>query len=477
MEQYKYSEVELDEALDKVFKAYDVRGVVGEELNDVIVEAVGASFVDEVGLQGEEVLIGFDMRPDSPRFAKLFARGVAARGGIPIILGLASTDEVYFASGFYNKAAVQFTASHNPAEYNGIKMNRAGAKGLSSENGLKEIKKRTREYILNGIPVNPDAPEVMHREVMKEYVKHLRGLVNLSQIKPLKVVVDTANGMGGFTVPNVFGDGVFEALPLEIVPLYFELDGSFPNHEANPLDVKNLADLRKRVVEEKADIGLAFDGDADRCFIVDEKGEPVTASTVAAIISKRKIEELGTNVKILHSLTTSRFVPEIIKNMGAEPVRVRVGHSYAKAEMAETGAVFGGEHSGHYYFGDFWNADSGILAAMHVIAELGDSDNTTMSELAKRYDPYYSSGEINSKVTNIDEAISRIKEEFPTYLYNIDKLDGLTVCFRQDEETNWWWFNLRASNTEPLLRLNCEADSLDKMEEIRDRVLKIIRNQ
>lgn len=476
MEQYKYSEEELDSALDKVFKAYDVRGVVGEELNDVIVKAVGASFVDEVGLEGEEVLIGFDMRPDSPRFAKIFAEGVAARGGVPVILGLASTDGVYFASGFYNKAAVQFTASHNPAEYNGIKMNRAGAKGLSSENGLKEIKKRTREYILNGIPVNLNAPEVTHREVMKEYVKHLRALVDLSGIRPLKVVVDTANGMGGFTVPNVFGDGVFEALPLNIVPLYFELDGSFPNHEANPLDVKNLTDLRKKVVEEKADLGLAFDGDADRCFIVDEKGEPVTASTVAAIISKRKIEELGTNVKILHSLTTSRFVPELISDMGAEPVRVRVGHSYAKAEMAMTGAVFGGEHSGHYYFGDFWNADSGILAAMHVIAELGKSNNVTMSELASKYNPYYSSGEINSRVNNVDLVVKKVLEEFPTYLYNIDHLDGLTVSFRKEQNSEWWWFNLRGSNTEPLLRLNCESDSLKKMEEVRDRVLKIVNS-
>lgn len=476
MENNVFNESELSVSLDKVFKAYDVRGIVGEELNDVIVEAVGAAFVDEVGLQGEEVLLGFDMRPDSPRFAELFARGVALRGGIPVILGLASTDEVYFASGFYNQAAVQFTASHNPAEYNGIKMNRAGAKGLSSENGLKEIKERTKQYILNGIPDNAEAVTSVTRNVIAEYVKHLRSLVDLNNIKPLKIVVDTANGMGGFTVPKVFGDEIFNALPLHVIPLYFELDGSFPNHEANPLDVKNLADLRKKVLEEKADLGLAFDGDADRCFIVDEKGEPVTASTVAAIISMRKIRELGTDVKILHSLTTSKFVPEIISAMGATPVRVRVGHSYAKAEMADTGAVFGGEHSGHYYFGDFWNADSGILAAMHVIAELGKSNNVTMSELASKYNPYYSSGEINSRVNNVDLVVKKVLEEFPTYLYNIDHLDGLTVSFRKEQNSEWWWFNLRGSNTEPLLRLNCESDSLKKMEEVRDRVLKIVNS-
>ena len=477
MDKIIYTPDNVDEILSHAFKAYDVRGVVGVDLDNRMVEAVGAAFIDEVGLAGEDIILSYDMRPSSEGFADFFAAGVRKRGGNPIIVGLASTDELYFASGFYNKAAVQFTASHNPAEYNGIKMNRAGAKGLSSETGLKEIKTRTREYILNGIPsVEKPGKEVAYLNVMDEYVKHLRHLVPLENIRPLKVVVDTANGMGGYTVPHVFGDASFNALPLEIIPMYFELDGSFPNHEANPLDVKNLKDLRARVIAEGADLGLAFDGDADRCFIVDEIGEPVTASTVAALISVRKIQELGKDIKILHSLTTSWFVPEIISEMGATPVRVRVGHSYAKAEMATTGAVFGGEHSGHYYFGDFWNADSGILAAMHVIAELGSRENITMSELAKEYNPYYSSGEINSKVEDARKSVYKVKDLFPNDVYKVDELDGLTVSSGELGDDEWWWFNLRSSNTEPLLRLNCEASSEEKMEEMRDLILQIIRN-
>lgn len=471
----KYTQEQAKNMLDKTFKAYDVRGIVGDQLNSDIAFAVGAAFVDEIKPENG-IIIGHDMRASSPIFANAFASGAAERGVDITIMGLCSTDANYFASGLYNAETAMFTASHNPAEYNGIKMCRKGAKAISSETGLQEIKQRALDYMVNGVPKAKTQGLISHKDLLSEYVIFMRKLVHLEKAKPLKIVIDAANGMGGFTSPAVFGtEAGLEALPFEIVPMYFELDGNFPNHEANPLDVKNLADLRKKVVEEKADLGLAFDGDADRCFVVDDKGEPVSASTVAAIVAKREIlkaqkENPNTKHKVLYSLTCSKKMPQIIEELKAEPIRVRVGHSFAKEEMAKTGAIFGGEHSGHFYFRSLWGADSGMLAALHVIAEVSESGQT-MSQLSQKYNPYYSSGEINSTVENPKASTEKVLETLAGN--TVDYLDGVFISSGYNSD-DFWWVSLRSSNTEPLLRLNVESNSLETMEKIRDQVLSLI---
>lgn len=465
----------VQKQLDRLFKAYDVRGIVGEELTADVAHAVGAAFVDEIKPESA-IIIGHDMRVTSPVFANAFASGATERGADVIIMGLCSTDANYFASGLYNTETAMFTASHNPAEYNGIKMCRKGAKAISSETGLLDIKKRTLEYLVSGVTPVKLQGSITHQDLTTEYAMFMRKLVRLENAKPLNIVIDAANGMGGFTSPAVFGtEAGLESLPFKIVPMYFELDGSFPNHEANPLDLKNLEDLRKKVVEEKADLGLAFDGDADRCFVVDEKGEPVTASTVAAIVAKREIlkakhENPNSKPKVLYSLTCSKKMPQLIKDLNAEPVRVRVGHSFAKEEMAKTGAIFGGEHSGHFYFKNLWGADSGMLAALHVIAEVSDTGKP-MSELSKSYNPYYSSGEINSTVSDSKTSTANVLEAIGNN--NVDYLDGVFISSGYDTD-NFWWASLRSSNTEPLLRLNVESNNLETMEKIRDQILSII---
>lgn len=465
----------VQKQLDRLFKAYDVRGIVGEELTADVAHAVGAAFVDEIKPESA-IIIGHDMRVTSPVFANAFASGATERGADVIIMGLCSTDANYFASGLYNTETAMFTASHNPAEYNGIKMCRKGAKAISSETGLLDIKKRTLEYLVSGVTPVKLQGSITHQDLTTEYAMFMRKLVRLENAKPLNIVIDVANGMGGFTSPAVFGtEAGLESLPFKIIPMYFELDGSFPNHEANPLDVTNLKDLRKKVLEEKADLGLAFDGDADRCFVVDEKGEPVTASVVAAIVAKRELEKAyqeqpSKKPKVLYSLTCSKKVPQVIKELKGEPVRVRVGHSFAKEEMAKTGAIFGGEHSGHFYFKSLWGADSGMLAALHVIAEVSETGKT-MSELVTQYNPYHSSGEINSKVKDAKESTANILKEFNEY--NIDYMDGVFISSGYDTES-FWWVSLRSSNTEPVLRLNVESNNFDKMVEIRDRILAII---
>lgn len=463
--------------LDKAFKAYDVRGIVGESITSDVAYVVGAAFADEVEAAGETIIIGHDMRSSSPTFANAFAAGASERGANIMMMGLCSTDANYFASGLYNSHAAMFTASHNPAEYNGIKMSRKGARSLSSETGLEEIKARAIKYLANGVPQVSKVGNITHKDLTSEYVMFLRKLVNLENAKPLKIVIDAANGMGGFTAPAMFGvEAGLKPLPFEVVPMYFELDGSFPNHEANPLDVKNLADLRKKVLEEKADLGLAFDGDADRCFVVDNEGEPVSASAVAAIVAVREIarlkkENINTKIDVLHSLTTSNIVPEVIKQHGANPIRVRVGHSLAKEEMAKTGAVFGGEHSGHYYFKELWGADSGMLAAMHVIAAVSETGET-MAELSKKYTPYFASGEINSKVSDIQTSVDNVLDAFAGR-GAVDYLDGVMIK-GEALDGSFWWVSLRGSNTEPVLRLNVESDNKKIMEALRDEVLGII---
>jgi phosphomannomutase len=457
-------------------KTYDVRGLVGSQLNEDVVSAFGAAFVDELGLSGKQLVIGHDMRDSSPEFAAAFAEGAAKRGGRPLMLGLCSTDMTYFASGKLDLPSVMFTASHNPASYNGMKFSRAGAKGIGLDSGLAAIRDRAQSYFDSSIDAVGDLGHIEEINLTREYVEYLRKLVDLSQTRRLKIVVDAANGMGGFTVPLVLEDAAgLPALNLEIVPLYFELDGTFPNHEANPLQVENLRDLQKAVVEHGADLGLAFDGDADRCFAVDEKGGLVSPSALAAIVSIREIERVKamgeTSITVLHNLLTSKVVEERIAQAGAKPLRTKVGHSLIKEEMAATNAVFGGEHSAHYYFRDFWGADNGMLAALHLISELGGYSGS-MSQLSQSFSPYFSSGEINSTVSDVPGAIERLKAQFPEC--SIEQFDGYTFSYGDKE--NWFWFNVRSSNTEPLLRLNVESNHEASMEKIRDQAIAAIRN-
>jgi len=461
--------------LSASFKAYDVRGIVGESITTDIVEAVGAAFVDVLGLAGETVLVGGDMRPSSPEFSRAFANGAANRGANVELLGLISTDELYYACGALNAAGATFTASHNPAEYNGIKMAKAGAVPISSETGLKEIQALAEEYLNAGsVPANATRGLISVRDVLKDYSEYLRSLVDLRGSRSLKVVVDAGNGMAGMTTPAVLGDTLLPKLPLEIVPLYFELDGSFPNHPANPLEPANLRDLQAAVVEHGADIGLAFDGDADRCFVIDEKGQPVSPSAVTGMVARREIARAKANGEstptIIHNLLTSRAVPELVAREGGRAVRTRVGHSFIKAVMADEGAVFGGEHSAHFYFRDFWNADTGMLAAMHVLAALGEQDGP-LSELGRAYEPYRSSGEINSEIEDKAGAVERVRVDFENEDVDVDHLDGSTFIAADGS----YWFNLRPSNTEPFLRLNVEATVQSTMERVRDRVLSLVR--
>lgn len=461
--------------LSESFKAYDVRGIVGETITTDTVRATGAAFVDVLGLAGSTVLVGGDMRPSSPEFMDAFAQGATARGADVIKIGLISTDELYFACGVLNAAGVTFTASHNPAAYNGMKMSKAGAVPVSSETGLYDIRDRAQAYLADGIESVASPGSVTERDILKEYAEFLRGLVDLSGIRPLKVVVDAGNGMGGKTTPAVLGDTALSGLPLEIVPLYFELDGTFPNHPANPLEPENLVDLQKAVVEHGADIGLAFDGDADRCFVIDNNGNPVTPSAIAALVAEREIARAQADGEeqpvVIYNLITSKAVPELVTARGGRPVKTRVGHSFIKAVMASEGGVFGGEHSAHYYFRDFFNADTGMLAAMHVLAALGEQDRP-LSDLMASYSPYVASGEINSQIEDKEAAVNRVREAYADDQdVTVEDTDGTTFTC----DSQGWWFNLRPSNTEPFLRLNVEASDRATMEQVRDRVLSIIR--
>lgn len=448
--------------LSRIFKAYDVRGVVPDELDEEIAQAVGAAFVELTG--ASSVVMAHDMRTSSGPLAEAFARGATSQGADVINAGLGSTDMLYYASGSLGLPGVMFTASHNPAKYNGMKMCRAGAVPVGTDTGLLQIRDHAAELLDTGLGGTPGAGTVTRRNLLEGYAAHLKTLVDLSGIRPLKVVVDAGNGMGGYTVPEVF-----KGLPIELTPLYFELDGSFPNHEANPIEPENLRDLQKAVVSQGADIGIAFDGDADRCWVIDERGESVSPSTITALVAVRELAK-NPGATIIHNLITSKGVPEIVAERGGKPVRTRVGHSFIKAEMARTGAVFGGEHSAHYYFRDFWYADSGMLAALHVLAALGEQDRP-LSEVLSQYSRYAASGEINSRVDDQAGALARVRETFAGREgVTFDELDGLTVSGPD------WWFNLRPSNTEPLLRLNAEAADEEKVAAVRDEVLAVVRS-
>jgi phosphomannomutase len=442
----------------KIFKAYDIRGLVPDELDEDAAERIGAAFARLTG--AKSLVTVHDMRTSSAPLADAFGRGAAAQGADVVSGGLGSTDMLYYASGSLGMAGAMITASHNPAKYNGIKLCRQGARPVGADTGLAELRKMAQD----GVPPHRGpAGTITSQDLLSGYAAHLRTLVDLSGIRPLKVAVDAGNGMAGHTVPEVF-----HGLPLQTVPLYFELDGSFPHHEANPIDPANLRDLQDAVTSSGADIGLAFDGDADRCFVIDERGRIVSPSVLTALIAVRELaREPGATV--IHNLITSHAVPEIISEHGGVPVRTRVGHSFIKAEMAATGAIFGGEHSGHFYFRDFWFADSGMLAAMHVLAALG-SQPGPLSALLTEYSRYVASGEINTEVSDPAAVAARVREAFADRPgVTIDELDGLTVTGAG------WWFNLRPSNTEPLLRLNVEAPAAEQLAAIRDEVLSMVR--
>ena len=444
------------EAVQRVIKAYDVRGLVGEEIDEAFVRDVGAAFARLVRDGAGQVVIGHDMRESSPALSEAFADGVLAQGLDVVRIGLASTDQLYFASGLLDCPGAMFTASHNPAAYNGIKLCRAGAKPVGKDTGLSVIS----DEVIAGVPAH-DGPRgtSSDRDVLADYGDFLRSLVHIGGERTLHVAVDAGNGMAGHTTPGVLGP-----IPsIKLSQLFFELDGNFPNHEANPLDPANLVDLQAFVLETGADIGLAFDGDADRCFVVDEKGQAVSPSAVTALVAARELQrEIGAT--IIHNLITSRAVPELVTERGGTPVRSRVGHSYIKGLMAETGAIFGGEHSAHYYFRDFWGADSGMLAALHVLAALGEQDRP-LSEMMADYQRYEASGEINFTVANAPAVVDAVLQAFGSRVHAIDHLDGVTVDLGDGR-----WFNLRMSNTEPLLRLNVEARTPEEVEELVDEI-------
>ena len=447
-----------------IFKAYDIRGLVDSEITPDFTFATGVAFARFLQQEREpgSVVIGEDMRPSSPVLADAFSAGVTSQGLDVNRIGLASTDMLYFASGKLNLPGAMFTASHNPAEYNGIKMCLSGARPIGKESGLLTIE----NFVRQGSPMFIRSMGLEKEvEMLTEYVDYLLSLVDMSEMRRLKIVVDAGNGMAGYTAP-----AIFERLNVELIPMYFELDGTFPNHEANPIDPKNLRDLQKAVKKQKADLGLAFDGDADRCFLVDENGETVNPSDLTCLVAARELARVPGST-IIYNLISSRAVLEVVEENSGKGLRSRVGHSYIKKMMADSGAIFGGEHSGHFYFKDFWRADSGALAALHAIAALG-SNNASISKILKPYQRYVSSGEINSVVSDAPAEMKKIEEKYGSQSgVGIDHLDGLSV------NGDTWWFNLRSSNTEPLLRLNVEAKTQARMEKLRDEVLKVIKGK
>jgi phosphomannomutase len=443
-----------------IFKAYDVRGVYPGELNEDAAYRIGRAFVALLG--ADRVAVGRDMRQSGPMIAGALKQGMAAQGAEVIDLGLTSTDELYFAVGkFGYPAGAMVTASHNPAEYNGLKLCRQDAIPLSEETGLTEI----RDMVVgDAIPEAAGQGRVTTRDVLDDYIEHALGFIDPGALRPLKVVADAGNGMAGMVLPRVF-----EQLPCELTPLYFELDGSFPNHPANPIEPENIADLQAKVRETGADLGVAFDGDADRMFIVDERGAFVGGDMVTAMVAQRLLSK-NPGAAVVYNLICSRSVPQTIARLGGRPIRERVGHSFIKATMRREDAIFGGEHSGHFYFRDNWYADSGLIAFL-VVLELLSVQAAPVSGVLAPLDPFVRSGEINSEVKDIKAALARVEAHYGAAGATIDKLDGLTVEYAD------WWFNLRASNTQPLLRLNVEAADREQLRAKTDEVLGLVRDE
>jgi phosphomannomutase len=441
-------------ALDSIFKAYDIRGTVPDQLDADAARRIGAAFARFAG--APRILIARDMRESGVELAQAFAEGVTGQGVDVVDLGMTSTDLIYFASGRLDAPGAMLTASHNPAQYNGIKLCLAGAAPVGEESGLVEIKAMAEA----GLPEADQRGSVTQQDLLGAYADHVRSFVDTSTMRPLKVVADTANAMGGLVAPLVF-----EGLPFQVEYLFQELDGTFPNHPADPIQPENLKDLQARVLATGADIGLAFDGDADRVFLVDEKAQTVSGSLTTALVATGMLAK-NPGSTILHNLICSKAVPEVIREHGGTPVRTRVGHSFIKQDMAKTGAVFGGEHSGHYYFRDNYRADSGLIATMVVLEQLSVA-RVPLSELLKPLDRYAASGEINSKVTDPPAVIERVAAHYADAQQ--DRLDGLTVDYGP------WWFNLRPSNTEPLLRLNLEAPTREECDARTAEVLALVR--
>ena len=444
-----------------IFKAYDIRGLVDSEITPDFTFATGLAFARflQQERQPATVVVAQDMRPSSPALADAFSAGVTSTGLDVIRIGLASTDMLYFASGKLGLPGAMFTASHNPAAYNGIKLCLSSARPIGKESGLQVIER----FVRQGSPLEIRSVGVeTKQEMLGEYVDHLLSLVNLDSIRPLTLVIDAGNGMAGHTAPAIFA-----RLNCTVIPMYYELDGSFPNHEANPIDPDNLRDLQRAVKKHKADLGLAFDGDADRCFLVDENGLAINPSDLTSLIAHRELVRHPGST-IIYNLISSRAVLEVIQENGGTGLRSRVGHSYIKAMMAESQAIFGGEHSGHFYFKEFWRADSGALAALHAIAALGESKKS-MSQILAPYQRYVCSGEINSTVKDAQAAMALVEKAFVVRkAVEVDHLDGLSVI------GDTWWFNLRPSNTEPLLRLNVEAKTAAAMNKLRDELLSLL---
>ncbi|HVL32872.1 MAG TPA: phosphomannomutase/phosphoglucomutase [Actinomycetota bacterium] len=441
--------------LDAIFKAYDVRGLYPSQLDEEVAHRAGRAFVTL--LDARRVLVARDMRSSSEPLSAAFISGAITQGADVVDLGLASTDMLYFASGKLDLPGVVFTASHNPAGYNGMKLVRGGAYPIGSETGMAEIKAWVAS---NEFPRPPRTGSISRKDMLGEFAEHVLGFVDAQAFKPLKIVVDAANGMAGLTVPAVFAK-----LPLEVIPLYFELDGTFPNHPADPIQPENLEDLRAKVRETGAVAGLAFDGDADRVFFVDENAEPVSASLLGAMVTQAILER-NPNEKVVYSLTCSRVVPEVIVENGAEPIRTRVGHSFIKKIMADTGAIFGTEHSGHYYFREHWRADCGMICALYALEVISRAGGS-FSEALAPFKRYWNSGEVNSEVEDKAGKVEAISERFSDGKQ--DRTDGLTV------EYDDWWFNVRASNTEPLLRLNLEHRDASEGRRLTDELLALIR--
>ena len=449
------SNVTVDPAL---FKAYDIRGIYGANLSDEVAYRIGRAAAQYLNVA--EIAVGRDMRVSSPQLAAAIIQGITDNGTNAIDLGMTTTDGLYFAVGKFDYAAgVMITASHNPGRDNGMKFCRAQAFPVSQETGLADI----RDLAISGNFNQPTAKgQVIKRDITEDYVNHALSFIDVSKIRPLKVVIDAGNGMAGMMMPYVF-----KHLPCELVPLYFELDGSFPNHPASPIEPENMVDLQKKVREVHADLGGAFDGDADRMFPVDEHGNLVDGSQVIEAVSNSLLRKYPGST-ILYNLIVSKSVPELIESLGGKAVRTRVGHSFIKAEMRKLNGIFGGEHSGHFYFRDNWYADSGLIAFL-IMLELVSVEGKPVSEILKPLDHGIRSGEINSRVSNAEEKLKALEEHFGRGATSVDHMDGLTVEFGD------WWFNVRSSNTEPLLRLNVEANSQQLMEQKRDELLAFIR--
>ena len=448
---------------ESIFKAYDIRGLYPDALDEDVAQQIGRAYVNFLGLSGSRVVVGRDMRLSSEPLEEAFVRGVTEAGADVLDIGLVSTDALYFAVGHLEEpGGAMITASHNPKDYNGLKLCREDAIALSGDEGINQIK----DLITSGKLPEPNeyAGSVEEGDVIEDYAEHCLGFIDTEDLRPLKIVVDAGNGMAGKMLPPIF-----EKLPFEYVPMYFELDGSFPNHPPNPIEPENMEDLQERVVSEGADFGVAFDGDADRCFVVTEKGVTISGDILATLVAKNVLEK-ESGAAIVYSAVCSKALPELVRREGGRPIRTKAGHSIIKPQMRSNDAAFGGEHSGHFYFRDNYFADSGIIA-MLTVAELVGRQEAPLSDLLSPIDPYVRSGEINSEVEDQDAVKKRVEEHYAERDNpDIDQLDGLTVDYGD------WWFNLRPSNTEPLLRLNVEASDRETMERVRDELLDLIRD-